>query len=119
MTKSTDAKVQDFIDQTMMLDHSKYQILEALRKVVFEHYPSTTEKMMYGGIIFSHTEDWGGLFVYKNHVSFEFSLGYKLKDPENLLEGGGKYRRHLKIKSNDSDKLQKIGTFLEQVESLD
>ena len=63
---------------------------------------------MYGGIIFSLADDFGGIFVYKNHVSFEFSYGYKLDDPSKLLEGNGKYRRHLKIKSIEDLEIKKI-----------
>ena len=75
--------------------------------------------MMYGGIIFSLSTDFGGVFVYKNHVSFEFSLGYKLDDPEKLLEGGGKYRRHLKMKSLEQVKMKKVDFYLKQIEKLD
>jgi len=77
-----------------MLDNTKYQILEELRKIVIENYPKVEERMMYGGIMFSLADEFGEVFVYKNHISFEFSYGYKFKDPEKLLEGSGKYRRH-------------------------
>lgn len=36
---------------------------------------------MYGGIMFSPGDDFGGLFVYKNHVSFEFGNGAKFVAP--------------------------------------
>ncbi len=114
MNQSKDPKVQDWLTQMMMTDADKYPIVEALRDKVFEHYPSTREKMMYGGIIFSSAEDWGGIFAYKNHVSFEFSLGYQFNDPDNLLEGGGKYRRHLKFKSMEDVATKKVIYFVEQ-----
>jgi len=119
MRKDTSIEVQDFINKIMMLDNNKYQILEALRKKVFKLYPTAKERMMYGGIIFSLTDDFGGVFVYTNHVSFEFGYGYKLNDPEKLLEGKGKYRRHLKINSLDSIQLKKIDFFLSQIKLLD
>ena len=37
-------------------------------------------------------------FVYKTHVTIEFATGYLLSDPKNILEGTGKFRRHLKFK---------------------
>ncbi len=114
MKQSKNKAVQNFIEETMMLDHDKYQIVQALRKVVFKTYPKTEEKMMYGGIIFSNDEDWGGVFVYTKHVSFEFSLGFQFKDPDKLLEGGGKYRRHLKFKSMDDIKEKKIDFYIKQ-----
>ncbi len=54
---------------------------------------------MYGGIMFSLDGDLGGLFVRKNHISFEFTEGFLMNDPKGMLEGKGKYRRHLKIRT--------------------
>ena len=73
MKKSKDEKVQKFIKSIEVLDTTKFQILQKLREIVFEVYPQSQEKMMYGGIIFSKEEDFGGVFVYENHLSFEFS----------------------------------------------
>ena len=119
MKKSASLEVQNFIDTLGVVDAAKYQILAALRKIVFENYPKAKEKMMYGGIIFSLTDDFGGVFVYKNHVSFEFSNGYKFKDPEKLLEGKGKYRRHLKIRSMDNREMGSIDFFVKQAQAWD
>ncbi len=114
MAKSADQKVQEFIDGVMMLDDTKYQILKQLRAIVFDNFPETKEKMMYGGIIFSHNEDFGGVFVYKKHVSFEFSNGYLFEDPEKVLEGGGKYRRHIKLKSLEDIEAKKVDFYVKQ-----
>lgn len=119
MKKSTDIKVQDFIEKIELLDPAKHLILQTLREIVLENYPKTQERMMYGGILFSLDDDFGGVFVYKNHVSFEFSLGYKLNDPEKLLEGKGKFRRHLKVKSLDEIEMKKVDFFVKQIEMLD
>ncbi|PCI86925.1 MAG: hypothetical protein COB24_08185 [Hyphomicrobiales bacterium] len=59
---------------------------------------------MYGGLVFEledavHKTQIGGVFISKKHVSFEFSKGYLFDDPNGLLEGGGKFRRHLKLRS--------------------
>lgn len=35
-----------------------------------------------------------------NHIQLGFYTGYKLKDPENLLQGTGKFVRHVKIFSS-------------------
>ena len=119
MTKSASKEVQDFINRVMMLDNAKYQILEELREIVFKNYPKAEERMMYGGIMFSLGDDFGGIFAYKNHVSFEFSAGYKFEDPEKLLEGSGKYRRHLKIKSIDDIEMKKADFFVKQMQMFD
>ena len=70
---------------------------------------------MYGGIIFSYnTKMISGIFVYKKHISLEFSLGFLMKDPDGLLEGKGKYRRHLKLYSLDDVTKKKIAYYVEQ-----
>jgi hypothetical protein len=115
MNNSNDKETQKFIETIKVLDHTKYQILKKLREIVFDNYPKTEERIMYGGILFSHTEDFGGLFVYQNHVSFEFGSGYKFMDTENLLEGKGKYRRHLKIRSLDDIDTKMVDFFMNQI----
>ena len=69
---------------------------------------------MYGGIMFSQLKDFGGVFVYKNHISFEFSDGYRFDDATKLLQGSGKYRRHLKIKSRADIEIKKVYFFVKQ-----
>ena len=64
MKKSNDIKTQKFIDNIKDLNSTKYQILKKLREIVFDNFPKVKERMMYGGIMFSHNEDFGGLFVY-------------------------------------------------------
>jgi hypothetical protein len=114
MSKPTDPKVWEFLEGMNMTDPPKYAIIETARSVVFDVYPDTREKMMYGGIIFALDEDYGGIFSYTNHVSFEFSNGYLFEDPEKLLEGKGKFRRHLKMKSLEDVQLKRLSFYLKQ-----
>jgi hypothetical protein len=114
MGQSTDHKVQDFINEIMLADEKGHLILEELRRIVFEIYPDVKEKFMYGGIIFSNTDDFSGVFVYKNHVSLEFSRGFEFEDPDKLLEGKGKFRRHLKLKYPADVVSKKVKYFVKQ-----
>ncbi len=114
MKASANKGVQEFIEKLERTDPVKHQIVEASRKLVFENFPKTTERMMYGGILFSLDEDFGGVFAYKNHVSFEFSIGFKFKDPDHLLEGNGKFRRHLKMKILQEVESKKLNFFVKQ-----
>lgn len=99
MLPSKDAKVHEFLNKIKQEDIDKHNILAILRETVFKVYPETKERMMYGGIMFTAKgEDFGGVFVRKNHISFEFGDGVSFDDPNKLLEGTGKHRRHLKIK---------------------
>ena len=115
MKNSKNEKVQIFLDEIIMIDSDKYNTLNAMREIVFKTYPKTAERIMYGGIMFSFdAEDFGGLFVRKNHISFEFSKGFIMKDPNKLLEGSGKFRRHLKIKSKEDVRNKDVDFFVKQ-----
>ncbi|WP_034551927.1 DUF1801 domain-containing protein [Carnobacterium funditum] len=116
--KAEDKNVQKFLYDVMETDNEKFNILEELRNSVFTHCKTTHERMMYGGIMFSNEKDWGGIFVYKSHVSFEFSEGFKLNDPNKLLQGTGKKRRHLKIYSLSDIPEKKVAFFVKQVLAL-
>ena len=114
MKKSKNEKVQKFLDEIMMFDPEKFKIMQNLRKIVFSNYPMTNERIMYGGIMFSIEEDYGGLFIRKNHISFEFISGAFMNDPDKILEGTGKLRRHLKIKSFADIEDKKVDFFVKQ-----
>lgn len=114
MKKTANKGVQEFIEKLERTDPVKHQMVEASRKLVFDNYPKATERMMYGGVLFSLEEDFGGVFAYKNHVSFEFSIGFKFNDPDHLLEGKGQFRRHLKMKTLQEVESKKLDFFVKQ-----
>jgi hypothetical protein len=114
MKKSKNEQVQKFLEEIMMFNEEQFNILQKLRGIVFKIYPKTNERMMYGGIMLSLKDDFGGLFVRKNHISFEFVNGFTMNDSEKLLEGTGKFRRHLKIKSLTDIKNKKVDFFVKQ-----
>lgn len=118
MKKSKNEQVEKFLEEIMMLSDEQFNILQELRKIVFKVYPKTNERMMYGGIMFSLENDFGGVFVRKNHVSFEFLNGFTMNDPDRLLEGNGKFRRHLKVKSLSNIKEKKVCFFVKQAVQL-
>jgi len=115
MQKSKDAGVQKFLTELKAFDSDRYKIVTQARALVFAAYPAVSERIMYGGIMFTLEKDIGGLFVSKNHVSFEFSNGAAFKDPEGLLEGVGKFRRHLKLKNSTDVKAKEVAFFVGQV----
>ncbi len=114
MEKSKNKQVQEFLEEIMMFDDEKFNILQKLREIVFRNYKKTEERMMYGGIMFSFKGDFGGLFVRKKHISFEFGNGFRMNDPNKILEGTGKFRRHLKIKSLADIEEKKVDFFVRQ-----
>ncbi len=115
MEISNDKRVQQFLDDNKEIDAQKYDIVQACRKIVFSIFPDVNERMMYGGIMFSLDDDFGGVFISKKHVSFEFSHGYLFEDPKKTLEGSGKFRRHLKLKSIEDVFAKQAEFFVKQV----
>ena len=118
MNFSKNEKVQSFLEEIRMIDFNKFEMLQDLRKIVFSNYKNVKERMMYGGIMFSLAEDFGGIFVRKNHISFEFGFGVNMNDADNFLEGKGKFRRHLKLRNSDDITDKKVDYFVKQVSEL-
>ena len=106
--------MQKFLEEINEFNHEHYRILQKLREIVFKIHPNVNERIMYGGIMFSLEDDFGGIFAYEKHISFEFSKGFTMDDPNKLLEGSGKFRRHLKIKTFSDIKDKKVDCFLKQ-----
>ncbi len=59
-----------------------------------------------------------GIFAYTSHVSLEFTHGALLVDPEKVLEGGGKQRRHIKVASMADIVEKQCENFLRQARSI-
>lgn len=114
MVKSKNEQVQKYLEELMVLDSDKCEIVHNLREIVIANYPRVSERIMYGGIMFALEEDFGGVFVYKNHVSFEFGFGAYMDDPDKFLEGKGKFRRHLKIRNIAEIKDKRVAFFVKQ-----
>lgn len=114
MIYSQDEKVQKFLEDLEAAKLGEFEIVQKVREIVAAKCPDVKERMMYGGIMFTDREDFGGVYAYAHHVSMEFSRGALFDDPENLLEGGGKNRRHLKFGSVDEVDESIVKGFLEQ-----
>jgi hypothetical protein len=118
MGSSKNEQVQNFLDDIIIIDPDKSDIIEKLREIVFLTDPSINERIMYGGILLSLEKDFGGIFAYKKHVSFEFSLGIHMDDPGDILEGGGKFRRHIKVHCMADIETKEISSFVKQALQL-
>lgn len=116
MKISQNKKVQELINDIERFDPDKFELFMKLRDIVFDQHPKTQERVMYGGIMFSLTNDYGGIFVRKKHISFEFGDGVEFEDPEKILEGTGKSRRHLKISSMEDIENKKVSYYVNQVQ---
>ena len=107
MKQSKSDTIEQFIRESLTLDEEKGRILISLRETILEKSSAIKEEIKYSGLVYIlDSELIAGIFIRKKHVSLEFGFGYKMSDPENYLEGTGKYRRHLKL-FNEKDLLNK------------
>ena len=71
-----------------------------------------TEEVKYGGIMFSDGTPFGGVYAYKDHVSVEFGHGAKINDILGFLEGSGKGRRHIKLRTIADLSVKKLKQYI-------
>lgn len=111
-------EIERLLDAIRIADIGSYEIIQQVRGVVQAAAPKCQERVMYGGIMFTVSgTDWGGVFAYKNHVSVEFSNGFHLKDNFGVLEGKGKFRRHIKLCHLDDVAAKHLAGFI--IQTLD
>ncbi len=115
--ESSNSDVNDLLAIFAEKNIEHYEIVQALREMLFQVYPKVKERKMYGGIMFSIDEDFAGLFVYKEHVTMEFGNGYLFEDPSEILDGTGKQRRNLKFKTLKDIETNKTKGFIKQAVS--
>lgn len=99
------------------------QITRELDEIILDVCPGVGRRPMYGGIVFEkeagkHETMVCGHFVYKNHVSLEFGCGAEMDDPQGVLEGKGKYRRHIKLLRQSDVRDKSVRAYIEQAFSL-
>lgn len=78
------------------------KIIERLKDLISVVEPDAAFVEKYGGLIVESVpgqpkSQFCGIFAYTSHVSLEFTYGSQLDDPDRILEGSGKHRRHIKI----------------------
>lgn len=91
--------VATLLEDIRLLNEELYEITDAVRSLVKKRFKPFAEEVKYGGILFSSGVQFCGVFAYKEHVSVEFGHGASIDDPFGHLEGSGKGRRHLKLRS--------------------
>jgi hypothetical protein len=96
------------------------QIIVALRKLVEAAVPTLRETVKWGNgcwaneklpVAFAHCEE--------DHVQFGFFGGSLLSDPTRVLEGNGKYVRHVKIYSPEDIDKDALVPLIEQAAKMD
>jgi len=114
--KSSNDKVNNFLSDIQATFPDNYNTVEKIREIFLEQNDDVSEEIKYGGIAFNNNENKlvGGIYIYKAHISIEFSHGAGFTDPDKLLEGKGKFRRHLKILTEDDIVAKNISYYISQ-----
>lgn len=106
--KSVDALLEDI----RFVDEENFAIVQAVRALIRKKFGSLVEEVKYGGILYSSDVQCYGIFSYTAHVSVEFGNGANINDEYGFLEGKGKGRRHIKLRSLDDIKSKKLAHYL-------
>lgn len=113
-------RIEKFISDIKTISPERAKLVKKLHSMYKSSYPELTENFIYGGIgIYFGKKLIGGVWVHTKHISVIFSEGYRLEDPDNILEGGGKFRRHIKIFSDDDVKEKKVEFFIQKYVALE
>ncbi|MDI4633393.1 DUF1801 domain-containing protein [Pelomonas sp. V22] len=104
--------VQSLLEDIRLLGEGQYEIVTAVRALVRKEFPQVAEEVKYGGILFASEVQFCGVFAYKEHVSVEFGRGASICDEFGHLEGAGKGRRHLKLRSQADIKSKHLAQYL-------
>lgn len=92
--------VEVLLEDIRLLSEENHALVQAVRTLTRQTLNAVQEEVKYGGILLSSAgTPFGGVFAYKQHVSVEFSQGASITDPHGLLEGSGKGRRHIKLRT--------------------
>lgn len=106
-----------------MNDATKAEIIGNLEEIIIELAPDANLPPMYGGNVIELEKDnpksrIGGFYAYVEYVSLEFANGVQFDDPDGVLEGTGKFRRHVKLRCIDDIEAKACKCFLEQALAL-
>ena len=111
-------QLEKLLEDIGFMSPSLLEIVQGLRQTVNATAAVSshdiTETVKYGGILFNTKSAFGGVFAYKQHVSLEFSLGANFSDPHKVLEGSGKFRRHIKLTSTDDIAAKHVAEYITQ-----
>jgi hypothetical protein len=104
--------VQALVDDIRLLSEENHKIVEGVRALVRSTFKQSSEQVKYGGILFASEVQFCGVFAYKEHVSVEFGSGSRINDAFGHLEGAGKGRRHVKLRSVADIKDKQLSEYL-------
>jgi len=106
--------VEQLVEDIRLMDPTLHKIVQGVRQIVKLEQPKATEIVKYGGIMFQVEQPFCGVYAYQQHVSLEFGQGHRLDDAHKVLEGNGKFRRHITLKSPDDVAGRHVADYVRQ-----
>ena len=112
---SNNQRVNDFLTDIQLISAEQFDIIVLIREIFLTSNKNLVEDIKYGGLTFKHSGTLiGGIFAYPKHISIEFSNGVNFTDPNAILTGKGKLRRHIKIYSSHDIMQKNTAYFINQ-----
>ena len=103
-----------------MIDSIRAGIVEKLNAIIIDLDPNVTLRTKYGGTVFELRKNdpksrVGSVYSYTDFFLLELSNGALFDDPKRVLEGAGKFRRHVNLRALNDIKSKCCGDcFLQQ-----
>jgi len=102
-----------------MTNNEKDIMVKMLHELVLRVVPPAKTLSKYGGVLYTLRPDekegqFCGIFACEAHVQLSFSNGASLDDPQEVLSGSGKYRRHVSFKTPGDVQLKVLSSLLKQ-----
>ncbi len=106
-------RVNALLQDLSLVNEDNYALVQAVRQLVLRLGKEVTEEVKYGGILFSGSQAFCGVFAYAKHISLEFGDGASLPDAYGFLEGKGKQRRHIKLTTLDDLNTRQVAHYVQ------
>ena len=102
-----------------MTESEKQNLVSLLDQLVSTSVPKASSFEKYGGTLYTVQPDvvegqFCGIFTFKKHVQLSFANGNQLEDPDGVLSGSGKFRRHINFQAPDAIDEKVIKRLLKQ-----
>lgn len=98
-------------------DGEKDNIVALLHETILGLSDEIRHLQKYGGTLYTERPNekegqFCGVFVFANHVHLAFAQGAQLPDPDQILQGKGKYRRHINFEAIDDLDQKQVEDYL-------
>ena len=110
-------QIASFFEDAKFISDERFEMVSRIHQIFLRSQLNFDIGYKYGGITYNLSGELvSGMFAYSEHISIEFSCGADFSDPYNVLEGKGKHRRHIKIRTLSDIQDKHICDYIDQIE---